>query len=262
MQSSSYAQWVEALQARHLTSLTLPEVARALRALSSAYVERRHRLSASLDGDGKRAAFALYYAPLHYLAVAHAVRALGLAAPAPAGILDLGCGTGAAGAAWALTAGGSSAVHGLDKHPWAVDEARWTLRTLGVSGSAARGDVDRWRMPGRGEGLVAAYVLNELPGEKRSHVETLLLAAGARGVRVLVIEPLARAAAPWWDRFAERARAAGGRVDEWRAEVDLPAPVRQLGLAAGLRPSELRFRSLLIDSTTRGTGPGTSPPPR
>ena len=56
----------------------------------------------ALDSAGKRAAFALFYAPLHFIAVTEVIRALATSREAPATILDLGCGTGAAGAAWAL----------------------------------------------------------------------------------------------------------------------------------------------------------------
>ena len=91
-----------ALEARHLSELTFKEVRHALQALSSLYVERRERMAdgAALDGAGKRAAFALYYGPMHFLLVREIVRALALRAPRR--ILDLGCGTGTAGAAWAL----------------------------------------------------------------------------------------------------------------------------------------------------------------
>src|SRR4051794_34952504 len=60
--------WLDALDQRHLADLTSSEVARALRALSSCYVERRARLATggALDSAGKRAAFALFYAPLHF----------------------------------------------------------------------------------------------------------------------------------------------------------------------------------------------------
>src|SRR6187549_1523528 len=74
------------------------------RALSSAYVERRHAVASGLDGAGKRAAFALYYAPLHFRATSHVLHAVGAASPPPRTIVDLGCGTGAAGAAWAHAA--------------------------------------------------------------------------------------------------------------------------------------------------------------
>jgi len=70
--------WYAALEARHLMSLTFPEVRRALQALSSLYVERRDRLVAgrALEGAGKRAAFAMFYGPLHFLIVREIVRAL------------------------------------------------------------------------------------------------------------------------------------------------------------------------------------------
>src|SRR5260221_11312791 len=92
-----------ALERRHLADLTFSEVSRALRSLSSAYVERRGRLAAgaALDGAGKRAAFALFYGPLHYLLVREIVGRLPGADRAVPRLVDLGCGTGAAGAAWA-----------------------------------------------------------------------------------------------------------------------------------------------------------------
>src|SRR5437870_2225177 len=144
-----FDEWIAALEKRHLADLRVSEVTRALRALSSAYVERRHtRLRSSsfggqavgrgpLDSAGKRAAFALFYAPLHFLAAHHVIRALdGTTEPAPSRIVDIGCGTGAAGAAWAVAAGGSPVIAGVDRHPWAIDEARWTYRALGLKGTA------------------------------------------------------------------------------------------------------------------------------
>ena len=89
------------LEERHLADLRFSEVTRALRALSSAYVERRESALAehkALDGAGKRAAFALYYGPLHFLLVQHIVSELGASFSAGT-VVDLGCGTGVAGAA-------------------------------------------------------------------------------------------------------------------------------------------------------------------
>src|SRR5688572_32715874 len=89
------AEWLAALEARHLADLRVAEVTRALRALSSAYVERRHKVAsgATLDSAGKRAAFALYYGPLHFITVAEVLRSLNPGVT-PSSILDLGCGTG------------------------------------------------------------------------------------------------------------------------------------------------------------------------
>src|SRR5258708_33668121 len=97
--------WLEALETRHLADLTFHQVSSALRALSSTYVERRTRIreGGALDGAGKRAAFALFYGPLHYLLVREIVRELGASAGRAnpltsvtkgVPLVDLGCGTG------------------------------------------------------------------------------------------------------------------------------------------------------------------------
>src|SRR5678815_2914397 len=201
----TFEEWVAALEKRHLANLRLSELTRALRALSSAYVERRHTVGRGgpLDSAGKRAAFALFYAPLHFLTATYVVHALHEAVtPAPSSVLDVGCGTGAAGAAWALACGGTPAVRGIDRHPWAVDEARSTYRLFKLKGSARQGDVGRLPRLDRGSAAIAAYVLNELPPDTRKHVLEQLFAADALGVRVLILEPIARAVAPWWDDAA------------------------------------------------------------
>jgi protein-L-isoaspartate O-methyltransferase len=250
MQSTpdTFTTWLASLEERHLANLRVPEVTRALRALSSAYVQRRHTVAAgaTLDSAGKRAAFALFYGPLHFLTVAHVVRALGGHEPPPAAILDLGCGTGVAGAAWALCAGGSPFITGIDRHPWAADEARWTYRQLGLRGQAKAADLTRVPPVPAGGAVVAAYVLNELPPDVRARVEEPLIAAAAANARVLILEPIARRVTPWWDATAARVAAAGGRADEWRFEVDLPPMLKLFDKAAGLDHRELTARTLYI----------------
>ena len=241
--------WIDALEQRHLADLRVAEVTRALRALSSAYVERRRTSGqgGALDGAGKRAAFALFYAPLHYLVTEHVVRSIeGALTPPPSTIVDLGCGSGAAGAAWAVAAGSTSRVIGIDRHPWAVDEARWTYRALGLNGTTRQGDATRLPALKPGSAVVVAYVLNELPAELRARVEDQLIAAGQRGVRILVLEPIARLVTPWWDVTAERFAACGGRADEWRFPIDLPPLLKTLDKGAALRHDELTARSLWI----------------
>lgn len=242
--SAPFRSWLTALERRHLADLRLSEVTRALRALSSAYVERRDTgLRGALDSAGKRAAFALYYAPLHFLVTDLIVRALAAGVPAPASILDIGCGTGAAGAAWALAAGGVP-VTGIDRHPWAAAEARWTYRELGLDGRARQGDIARLPpLPAR-SAVIAAFVLNELSAETRGRVEERLLEAAGRGARILIIEPIALRPVPWWRAADERFRSLGGRADEWRFPVSLPASLQLLDRAAGLRHAELTARSL------------------
>jgi SAM-dependent methyltransferase len=244
------AHWLAALEVRHLADLRVAEVTRALRALSSAYVQRRQKVAsgATLDSAGKRAAFALYYGPLHFIAVTEVLRALELRAT-PGTIIDLGCGTGAAGAAWALATGGRAHLLGIDRHPWAAAEARWTYRHFRLTGAARQGDITRVPPVRAGTALVAAYVLNEMNDAARTDTENQLFDAVARGARVLVLEPIARAVTPWWDGTAARVQRAGGRADEWRLPVELPPLLRLFDQAAGLRHSELKLRTLWLDGS-------------
>lgn len=251
-----FADWMTALEARHLADLRLPEVTRALRALSTSYLERRRhgsgdtgsraRVTGALDSAGRRAAFALFYGPLHFLGVWHAVAALGAASAALTTIVDLGCGTGAAGAAWALSAAPAPRVIGIDRHPWAVQEARWTYRQLRLRGVARRADAARMLPIRPGTGVIAGYLLNELPDAARRRLEDRLLAAAGRGARVLIVEPIARTVAPWWDETARRVAAHGGRADQWRFRVELPPLLRLLDKAAGLEHRELTLRTLYL----------------
>ena len=248
VREARFQAWLAALDERHLADLTASEVARALRALSSCYVERRSRLAGgkALEGAGKRAAFALFYAPVHFLIVRHIVVGLGLQHRRIASLQDLGCGTGAAGAAWAFEAPGAR-ISGIDRHPWAVAEANWTYRRLAVDGRAAPGDAARVRLEsGPQAAIVAAYTVNELPDDARFDLRDRLLRSHRGGAAVLVIEPIARRLTPWWSEWESAFVGAGGRADEWRFPVVLPDRQRQLAKAAGLRPTELTGRSLLL----------------
>ena len=243
--------WVEQAERRYSADLRVQEITRALRALSSAYVERRargngQRVHGALDTAGKRAAFALYYGPLHFIAVAEAVRALHATASTPSPIVDLGCGTGAAGAAWAIAAGSTATVIGIDRHPWALSEARWTYAQLGVKSSLRLGNIERLSAAARGGSVIAAYTLNELTDTARHRVEQHLYERARDGGHVIVLEPLARGVTPWWREAARRVEALGGRADEWKLLVDVPPVVRLLGTAAGLNFRELRFQTLFL----------------
>ena len=253
--------WLSALEARHFSDLTFQEVARSLRALSATYVERRDTIheGAALSGAGKRAAFALFYGPLHYLLVREIVQALGgpkRAAPQESEcgatlsgsptLIDLGCGTGAAGAAWAEACGSKPQVIGVDIHPWALSEAAHTYREFGLRAKTVRADVVRVALPKSPAMILASYTVNELRDGDRPALLKRLLERAADGDRVLIIEPLARSAARWWDGWAEAFVAAGGRADEWRFKADLPPLLAKLDRAAGLDHRELTGRSLFI----------------
>lgn len=243
-----FASWVDALHERHLADLTFAEVRRALQALSSLYVERRGRLAggAAFDGAGKRAAFALFYGPLHFLIVRAVVRELGAAHQAPRTIIDVGCGTGVGGAAWAIESGGSPPVRGIDANGWAVEEAGFTLRALGVRGGVRKGDALRFPSPAAGDALLASFVVNELSEAERERLLARVLEYAARGVAVLVVEPIARRPLPWWHAWGEAFRRSGGRDDIWRVPASLPERLAVLDRAAGLDHRTLTARTLFL----------------
>jgi Methyltransferase domain len=244
---AGFAEWMSFLERRHLADLTFQEVSRALRALSSTYVERRGRLreGAALTGAGKRAAFALFYAPLHFLLIRHIVTSVPELGRIDTALVDLGCGIGASGAAWGSACDSEAVVHGIDRHPWAVDEARETYRIFGLRGRVRVEDLARITLPER-SAVVAAFAVNELNAAIRDRLLPRLLSHAEHGGRVLVVEPLAGFVAPWWPTWERAFQSSGGRANEWRARVPLPAIVEKLDKAAGLNHRELTGRSLWL----------------
>ncbi|HUF46471.1 MAG TPA: class I SAM-dependent methyltransferase [Vicinamibacterales bacterium] len=256
--TSSLERLAAALVERHLASLTRPELLRAARALSARYVEGRGSLPSRspLDSAGKRAAFAVLFAPIHFATVEAIVT--GLAAPVGAlsRIVDLGCGTGAASAAWALSVSPPArpTLLGVDTHRWALAEAAWTWRTLGLPGRVRRADMvaEASRLGARrgaslaGMGIVAAWSVNELTPAGRSALLGHLREAARRQATVLVIEPLSRRAAPWFPEWTRAVEDLGGRADEWHLANRLPASLQALDRDAGFDRTELGARSLMF----------------
>ena len=251
----NFDHWLAALDERHLQNLTNAEVARALRALSSCYVERRDKLGtgAALEGAGKRAAFALFYGVQHFMIVQRIADALCDRADAPDAhrhVVDLGCGTGTAGAALALTIG-AGRIDGFDVNRWAVDEASWTYRVFGLRGRAAVGNLRAARLPPNAF-VLAAYAVNELTGDVRRGLLAKILERQRRGGGALIVEPIGRRANPWWSEWVAAVRAVGGREDEWRVREPLPDRQRLLAKASGLDVQELTARSLFLSPVARG----------
>jgi SAM-dependent methyltransferase len=243
-----FANWLAALETKHLAQLTFSEVSRALRALSSTYVERRQKLAegAALSGAGKRAAFALFYGPLHYLLLTHIVESLPGATANVRTIVDLGCGTGASGAAWAAACPVPPRVLGIDRHPWAVGEAAATYRAFKLPATVRQGDIATVALPKSPVSILAAFAMNELADPARDALMAKLLERGRQGDRVLVVEPLAGFVARWWNRWRDSFEAAGGRADQWRLRTELPPIVAKLDRAAGLNHREITGRSLWL----------------
>jgi hypothetical protein len=258
--------WIAALLARHTASLRTPEFLKAVRALSARYVERRRELPHRLPADsaGKRAAFAGFFAPLHFL-IAHTVATeLRLASAGMTGLVDLGCGTGIAGAACGLAAGGHTALVGVDRQAWALGEAAWNWRYLGLRGRTIRADLVEHVLKlsqaaaGTDAGrplLVFGWSVNELDRDARAQLLAAVVTLVARGAGVLVLEPIARSVTPWWADWARAlvgANAApagrGERQDEWRLTPQVPEPLRSMDAAAGFHRDELTARSLYVPS--------------
>jgi hypothetical protein len=247
MRDDPFVHWIQALDARHLDSLSFSEVRRAVQALSSLYVERRGRIDtgAAFTGAGKRAAFAMYFGPLHFLLVREIVRALEAEVPKRASILDLGCGTGVAGAAWALECDRKPRVVGAERNPWALEECKWTYQQLRVQGTARSADLNRLRIPAAAA-VIAAFTMNELDPVSRDRFRRNFIKVARTGVPVLIVEPIARRLATWWTEWAEEWKPAGGRSDEWRFRIELPELVSRMDKAAGLDHRELTGRSLWL----------------
>ena len=260
-QDARYAGWIASLEGRHLQDFTFPEVARALRALSSTYVERRHTLSdgGALATAGKRAAFALFYGPLHYLLIAHLVRRLPGATTGYAALIDLGCGTGASGAAWATVCDGSPRVVGIDRNRWALGEAATTYKSFGVSARTRQADVAKALQNSAPGAILAAFTVNELSDASRDALLPRLIDRARHGDQVLVVEPIAGGVARWWDRWRQEFERAGGRGDEWRFRPELPGIVAKLDRAAGLDHREITGRSLWIGGLRHGEAAGEGP---
>ena len=250
----AFDDWVDGLRRRHTEALTFPEIRKGVVALSRIYVEERNRIGGNVfAGAGKRAAFACFYAPLHYLLVHHIVTALDAHEPPPSRIVDLGCGLLPAGAAWARAAGGRSEIVGVDQSAWAVAEARASVGALDLNARIFKKRIAEAPMPKPGEALVAAFAVNELSDDDaRKKLLARLVSSTRRGATVLIVEPIARRAARWWDEWSEvlategAERAGRARSDEWRFSVELPAFVSELDRASGLNHRELSGRSLFV----------------
>lgn len=252
--ASAFERWLADLERRHYGELTFQEVRKGLQAVSAIYVQKREKLpgGAVFEGRGKRAAFAIFYGPLHFMAIREVVRALGAAEPPPSRIVDLGCGTGVAAAAWALEAGGAPTIEGTERHSWAQGEARLTFQALGLKGHVQPGDFAKASLPGEGGAVVAAWAVNELDDAARASLLPRLLGSGAR---VLIAEPIAKGPVPWWGSWANAFTEAGGRADEWRFPVDLPETLAKLDRAAKLDHRVLSLRTLWLPPLNRPRSP-------
>ena len=202
------------------------------------------RWPSGLDSAGKRAAFALYYAPLHFVATAHVVKALG--------------------------AGGAATAH---DHRSGLRDRRRRSRVGACRRRHERGGRHRSSPVGRGGGaLDLSRPWPARPGARRRRHRGAARAARGGDRRRLSAQrarrrrapagrgPAARGRGPW--RAGARARtdrASGdalvgrhrrpvrrGRRARRRmaAQTNLPPSTALLGKAAGLNSREMKVRSL------------------
>jgi len=240
--------WLDGTVQRH-EPLTFAELRKGVQALSARYVEQRGPQgvkAGALGSAAKRGAFATFYAGLHLqtvLALAPALIA-SLGGPRIRRVVDLGAGTGVVGAGLALALGEPPPeVLALERSPWALGEARATFKAFRVRARSRRAALPGG-MPRVGEqDLVAAgWFLNECQPDERSRLIDQLSAALDAGAALVVLEPLSGRAVPWWDEVTEKLASRGVRQDIAKWPAELPAWLRKMDRAAGLRHQELGAR--------------------
>jgi SAM-dependent methyltransferase len=241
--------WLADTVSRHSAELSFPEIRKGVQALTSLYIERREGADLSaraLEGRGKRAALATFYAPLHFLAAHHALAAIG---PARLGavrrVVDLGCGSGASGAAAAVAVGGHPPLLAVDRSGFALSEARRSYAAFGLVSRGVRGRLPAaLPRPRSGDLWVLGWALNEFDEDAREKVVARLLDALGAGIRVLVLEPLAGSASPWWRAVAEALSARDVEEPRFKMRLSLPEWLARLDRAAGLHHRVLGARVL------------------
>ena len=238
---ADFDRWLDEGVARVSPPLSFREVRKGVQALSSLYVERREGrdLSArAVEGEGKRAALSTYYAPLHFLCAWHLFgdpEGAGASLAEPETLFDLGCGTGAAGAAVARRLPRAPRVIGIDRSGYALREARRTYAAFGVAGSTRRGRLPR-ALPKAREGdlWLFGYALNEFSDSDREDTLRALCEGLATGVRAIILEPLAGAATRWWPAWRRELEPLGVRFGTVKRSLARPEWIARLDRAAAL----------------------------
>lgn len=81
---AAFDAWLADTVRRHSRVLEFREIRRGVQAVSALYVQRREGAdlaARAIEGRGKRAALATFYAPLHFLTAHHLLAGLGPATP-------------------------------------------------------------------------------------------------------------------------------------------------------------------------------------
>jgi SAM-dependent methyltransferase len=246
-----FDRWVADNAARALETLTFAEIRKGAQALSSLYLERRgggRVAERSVEGRGKRAAFASYYAPLHFLATVGVLQSVGADfLGAATRVHDLGCGTGAVGAAVAALSPGRIEVSAIDRSGWALAEAKRSYQAFGARARTRRGVLPRDlpRKSGPEDLFVLGWFANELASSEREALFAALLRHVEAGARMLMLEPLAGGVSPWWSECVATFESVGAHARQEKWQIERPDWVAQLDRASLLDHRSVGARYLV-----------------
>lgn len=232
--------WLSEARERFMPPLTVTEIRKGVQALSYLYVEKRVTGKAAarvMKGEGKRAALATFFAPLHFLALARGMAEIeregGMGTVTR--LHDLGCGSGATGAALAACLPRPPRVIGTDIAPWVLAQARATYDAFVPDGRAQRGALPS-AMPRTvaGDLLVFGWSLNELEDDVLRSVKGRLVSAMRRGTGLLIAEPLSTRITPWWQSWRADFEPLGVKELLVREEIERPEWIALLDQGSGL----------------------------
>ena len=138
-------------------------------------------------------------------------------------IMELGCGTGVCGAAWALraTSLGTPELIGMDINRWALTEAQATWKSVGLRGKTKLRSMVEFPKTEMQDAIVAGYSVNELPDGPRASLLRNLRRAHHRGATILILENVAKRPVPWWDTWAAF-KERGGRETPGNSDLIYP----------------------------------------
>ena len=150
----------------------------------------------------------------------------------------------------------------IDENAWALGEALWNWRALGLDGRTRRADLVTAAAKIGTEGrrgrigppaIVLGWAVNELAPAARGRLLSELTTLVERGSALLLIEPIARTLTPWWAEWVERLSPHGAESHDWKFDIALPGRLAEIDHEAGFRREGLSARTLSCGS--RGGAP-------
>ncbi len=249
----NFDRWLEETVARLSPPLTFTEIRKGVQAVTEIYGSRSgnpEHAAKAIEGQGKRAALATFFASLHFLTTHHALVMIGEESFGPVRrIYDLGCGSGSVGAAAAQTLGGPVRMIGIDRSGWALDETKQTWRAFGLNGKLQRAELPgTFPKTARGDLICMGWTLSELSNADRAILLRRTRAAVRRGVPVLILETISQRSSTWWSEWEESLGELGVRSEMIRVPIDRPFWIQDMDKAARLDHQVIGARVLAAPS--------------